>query len=285
VPAADHDNQPGERVTRPLLTAVAVSVLAACAGRPAPEPIYELRATEQPLRYDLASSQTTVIELPTGGEQEIVTSTDAVLTLSYGAPAEAGLPFVLTFEELDVSMQGMPGGADLSGVIGEPIRGTVGSDGAITVEEAPEVDVPGFDGGGLADMISPLMIPLPPDADPSAESWPLQRSRDVGGGMTGESSFDGTVRFAPETAWQGQPARILVSEGDLRQRASGQPPGAPGEVDIDLRGESTTTYAWDPVRGVVLHVDQEAELEGTLSMQNMGFPMATTASQTFELLP
>lgn len=268
------------------MTAAAVCVFAACAGgRTASEPIYELRATEQPLRYDLAASQTTVIELPTGGEQEIATTTEAVLALSYGAPVEAGLPFELVFEEIDVSMQGVPGDVDLSGVIGQPIRGTVGSDGAITVDEAPEVDVPGFDGAGLAETISPLMIPLPPEGDPSAESWPLERTRAAGGGMAGESAFEGTVRFAPETEWQGQPARILVSEGDLRQRATGQPAGAPGEVDIDLRGESTTTYAWDPARGVVLHVDQEAELEGTVSMQNMGLPMTTTITQTFELLP
>lgn len=272
-------------MTRHLLTAAAVSVLAACAGRAAPEPIYELRATEQPLRYGLTSSQTTVIELPTGGEQEIATTADAVLTLSYRAPTDAGLPFVLSFEELDVSMQGMPADVDLSDAIGEPIRGTVGSDGDITVDEAPDLDVPGFDADGLAEMISPLMIPLPPDGDPAAESWPLERSRGVGGGMTGESTFDGTVRFTPETDWRGQPARILVAEGDLRQRASGQPAGAPGEVDVDLRGESTTTYAWDPARGVVLHVDREAELEGTVSVQNMGLPMTTTASQTFELLP
>lgn len=265
---------------------VAGVALAACAGgRSAPEPVYELRATEQPLRYDLEATQTTVIELPTGGEQEIETATSAVLSLSYGEATDEGLPFVLVFDELDMTMQGAPGSVDLSPAIGERIRGTVGSAGEISVVEAPELDVPGFDPAGLAEMISPLMIPLPPEGDPSAESWPLQRTRPVGGGMTGESSFEGTVRFTPETEWRGAPARILVSSGDLRQRASGQPAGAPGEVDIDLRGESTTTYAWDPSRGVVLHVDQQGSLEGTLSMQSMGLPMTTTMRQVFELLP
>jgi len=129
------------------------------------------------------------------------------------------------------------------------------------------------------------MIPLPPDGDPAAESWPLERSRSVGGGMSGTSSFAGTVRFAPETEWRGQAARILVAAGDLRQRASGQPPGAPSEVDVDLEGESTTTYAWDPLRGVVLHVNQAADLEGSVSLQGMALPMTTKADQTFELLP
>jgi len=267
--------------------AIAVTVvvtLAACGGaRSASEPIYELRATETPLRYGLEATQKTVIELPTGDEQEIETSMDAVLTLSYGEAAPEGLPFELTFDELDATMQGAPG-ADLSAVVGAPIRGIVGSDGNITVEEAPEIEVPGFEAAGLAELIGPLMIPLPPEGDAAAESWPLVRSRAVGGGMSGTSSFEGTVRFTPETEWRGEPARILVSRGDLRQRATGQPAGAPGEVDVDLMGESTTTYAWDPVGGAVLHVNQTAELEGSVSMQGMALPMTTTAEQTFELL-
>lgn len=115
-----------------------VGALAACAGgRAAPEPVYELRATAEPLRYDLEATQVTEIELPTGGEQEIETATNAVLSLSYGTATAEGLPFVLTFEELEMTMQGAPGGVDLSPAVGEPIRGTVGSSGEISVEEAP----------------------------------------------------------------------------------------------------------------------------------------------------
>lgn len=269
---------------RPTIAMATVVALAACgSARTAPEPIYELRATEAPLRYGLEATQQTVIELPTGDEQEIETSMDAVLTLSYGDATPDGLPFELVFEQLDATMQGAAG-ADLSAVVGEPIRGVVGSGGAISVDEAPEVEVPGFDAAGLAELIGPLMIPLPPDGDAAADSWPLARSKAVGGGMSGTSSFDGTVRFSPETEWRGEAARILVSKGDLRQRASGQPPGAPGEVDVDLEGESTTTYAWDPLQGVVLHVHQTAELEGSVSMQGMALPMTTIADQTFELL-
>ena len=270
---------------RQNIAVATVVALAACGGtRTAAEPIYELRATEAPLRYGLEATQVTVIELPTGDEQQIETSMDAVLTLSYGEATSEGLPFVLTFDELDAAMQGAPG-ADLSTIIGETIRGIVGSDGEISVQEAPDVDVPGFDAAGLAELVGPLMIPLPPDGDAEAESWPLERSRPVGGGMSGTSSFGGTVSFMPETEWRGEPARILVSEGDLRQRASGQPPGAPGEIDVDLEGESTTTYAWDPLRGVVLHVNQAAELEGSIGMQGMALPMTTSAEQVFELLP
>lgn len=267
------------------IAVVAAATLAACGGaHTAPEPIYELRATEAPLRYGLQATQRTVIELPTGGEQAIETSMEAVLALSYGETTRDGLPFELIFEELDAEMQGAPG-TELSALIGEPIRGTVGSGGNISVDEAPQVEIPGFDAASLAELIGPLMIPLPPDGDAETESWPLERSRAVGGGLSGTSSFAGSVRFTPETQWRGEPARILVATGDLRQRASGRPPGAPGEVDLDLEGESTTTYAWDPVRGVVLHANQVADLEGSLAMQGMALPMTTNADQTFELLP
>lgn len=269
---------------RLAIAAGAVATLAACAGgRAAPEPTYELRATESPLRYGVESEQLTVIELPTGGEQEVATSTTATVSISYGTRTEAGLPFTLTFDSLDV--QGPGGAADLSSMIGVPIRGTVGDAGLVEVQEAPEIEGAPIDAASMAEqLLTPLIPPLPPAGDTTAESWPLEQSRPAGGGMTGEASFAGTVRFAPERQWEGTPARILISSGDVRQRASGSPPGAPGEVDVDLVGESTTTYVWDPLRAAVLHVDQDVELEGTVSTQGMALPMTTEAEQTFTLL-
>ena len=269
---------------RHLIGTASVAVLAACAGgRTASEPIYEIRATEAPIRYGLEATQQSVIELPNGGEQEIGSTTNATMAVSYGQPGEAGIPFVLTFEELQ--MGGAAGGADLSSVIGQPIRGTIALDGGISVEEAPEIDAPGVEAEGLVEVISPLIVPLPPDGDPDTESWPLERSRPVSGGMSGESSFTGMVRFTPANDWEGTPARVILSEGELRQRASGMPPGAPSEVDLDLEGESATTYAWDPARGIVLQVDQRVTLEGTVSTQGMALPMTTEVNQTIRLLP
>lgn len=266
------------------IVAGALVTLAACAGgRAAQEPVYELRATETPLRYGVESEQLTLIELPTGGEQQVETSTAGLVTIAYGARTEEGLPFTLTFDSLDV--QGPGGVADLSAVIGVPIRGTVGEGGVVDVHEAPEIEGVQPDAASLAEqLLTPLIPPLPPAGDTTAESWPLQQSRASAGGMSGEVSFDGTVRFAPEREWEGMPARILVSSGEVRQEVSGTPPGAPGKVDVDVAGESTTTYAWDPLRGAVLHVDQEVELEGTVSVQGMVLPMTVEAEQTFSLL-
>lgn len=264
---------------------VAASGLVACAGgQTAQEPIYEIRATEAPLRYDATGSQVTVIELPTGDEQRVETGLKGIAVLSYGQRTEAGLSFELIYEALEVTGPG--GTADLSGLIGQPIRGSIDDNGEIQVDEAPEVQVPGTDAEGLASQtLGLLFVPLPPDGDPAAESWPLERSRPAGGGLDGVTTFDGSASFAPEMEWEGTPARIIVSRGDLRQRATGTPPGAPSEVDIDFEGETTTTYAWDPSRGVVLHVAQDVELEGTVSMQGMALPTTTTGSQTLRLLP
>lgn len=264
---------------------IAACGAAACAGgQTAQEPIYELRATEAPLRYDMSGSQTTVIELPTGGEQRVETGTTATVAVSYGQRTDAGLPFEMTFEALEV--KGPGGAADLSGLTGQPIRGIMDESGVVQVDEAPDVQVPGADAEGLASQtLGLLFVPLPPDGDASAESWPLERSLPAGGGMDGASTFEGSARFTPEMEWQGAPARIIVSEGDLRQRATGTPPGAPSEVDVDFEGEATTTYAWDPGRGVLLHVQQDVELEGTISMQGMALPTTTTGRQTFDLLP
>jgi len=264
---------------------IAACGAAACAGgQTAQEPIYELRATEAPLRYDVSGRQTTVIELPTGGEQQIESETAATVAVSYGQRTGSGLPFELTFEALEVTGPG--GSPDLSRLIGKPIRGTIDESGDVQIDEAPDVQVPGADAEGLASQtLGLLFVPLPPDGNPSAESWPLERSRAPGGGMDGTSTFEGTARFTPEMEWQGMHARIIVSEGDLRQRATGTPPGAPSEVDVDFEGEATTTYAWDPARGVVLHVQQDIELEGTIAMQGMALPTTTTGRQTFDLLP
>lgn len=272
-------------MNRTSFAAVAVAALAACAGgQTAEAPIYELRATAAPLRYQFDGSQSTVIEIPSGGEQKVETQTAATIAVSYGTRTEAGLPFDLTFEALDVT--GAGAAPDLSALVGAPIRGVIDDDGEVTIEEAPEVDIPGADPASLAGQtLALLMVPLPPDGDPSAASWPLERTRSPGGGMTGTTTFSGSASFAADSAAQGGEVRTIVSRGDLRQRATGTPAGAPSEVDVDFEGESTTRYVWDPRRGVVLHVEQELKTEGTITMQTMSFPTTATGTQTVDLLP
>lgn len=254
--------------------------LAGCGGaRQASAPIYELRATPAPLEYAAVIENLTTIETP-GGEQEINFTTTVALTLTYGMRTADGLPFEVVFGEFATEGPGL----DLSAILGQPFRGIVDDDGELELTELPELDIPGFDGATIVQVISPLMIPLPPGGRPIDQAWPLQVTRDAGGGMTGTASFDGSVEFAADTVWNGIPARIIVSSGDVRQRASGTPPGAPGEVDLDTEGEAESTYAWDPARGIVLHVTVKTEMDGIFSMQGLIMPLTVETTATYELV-
>jgi len=247
--------------------------------RQASAPIYDLRATEAPLEYSAEIESLTIVETP-GGEQEIASSMSVALTLVYGSRTAEGMPFEVVFSEL--ASQGQ--GPDLSGLIGQLFRGVISDEGELELTESPDVDIPGVDGSAMVEVINPLIIPLPPGGAVTEEAWPLERSREPGGGMTGVASFDGSARLAADTVWNGIPARMIVSEGDIRQRASGSPPGAPGEVDIDTEGDAESTYAWDTARGIVLHVTVTTEMDGSVSTQGMVLPLTISTTATYDLV-
>ena len=267
-------------MTHRAAVCLTTAFLAGCGGaRQVSAPIYDLRSTREPLEYAAEVENLTTIETP-GGEQEINFTTSIELTLIYGSRTAEGLPFEVVFAKFATEGPG----PDLSAMLGLPFRGMVGDEGEVELTESPELDIPGFDGAAMVQVIKPLMIPLPPGGVTTEESWPLQVSHDPGGGMTGFASFDGSVRFAADTVWNGIPARIIVSSGEVRQRASGTPPGAPGEVDVDTEGEAESTYAWDPARGIVLHVTVKTEMDGSVSMQELVMPLTVETTATYDLV-
>jgi hypothetical protein len=232
----------------------------------------------------MEGENTTRISIPGGGEQEVESSSAAAFTLEYGQPTSAGLPFTVLYESFELTGAGT---VDATSFLNQAIRGVIDSLGSIQVTEAPEFEasVPGLSGETLGQLIGPLAIPLPPGGAPTDEPWSLRRSTAVGGGLTGEANFEGTARFTPATEWEGHPARLIVSEGTVRQRASGTPQGAPGEVEVESEGSTRTTYAWDPARGVVLHVAQQTTSEGTVTViaQGMVLPVTNTSTSSFTL--
>ncbi|MFQ5529275.1 MAG: hypothetical protein ACE5FP_02910 [Gemmatimonadota bacterium] len=260
---------------------LAAAVVVGCGGaRQAAAPIYDLRATAAPLQYTGEVYALTVVETP-GGEQEIESTTTIALTLAYGSRTAGGLPIEVVFSEFATEGGQAP---DVSAILGQPFRGVVGETGEVELTESPELDVPGFDAASMLQVINPLVIPLPPSGHPADEPWPLERSRDPGGGLTGVSTFDGSVRFAADTVWNGIPSRLVVSSGDVRQSASGSPAGAPGEIDLDTEGESESTYAWDAARGVVLHVTVAIEMDGSVSTQGLVLPLTIESTATYDLV-
>lgn len=260
---------------------LAASVLAGCGGaRQAAAPIYDLRATAAPLEYAGEVYSLTVVETP-GGEQEIESTTAVAMTVAYGARAAEGLPIEVVFSEFSSDAAGAP---DLSAMLGLPFRGVVGEDGDVQLTESPELDAPGFDPASMLQVINPVVIPLPPSGHPSDEAWPIEISRDPGGGLSGVSTFEGSARFAADTMWNGIPSKWVVSSGELSTRASGAPAGAPGEVDLDTEGNSESMYAWDAARGLVLHVTVEVAMDGSVSTQGMVLPLTIESTATYDLV-
>ncbi|TFG66312.1 MAG: hypothetical protein E4H28_02345 [Gemmatimonadales bacterium] len=271
---------PGELVTHRSALILMTALLAGCGGmRQASSPIYDLRATQAPLEYTAEIENLTTVVTP-GGDQEIASTMSLALTLTYGSRTAKGLPVEVVFNEFATEGQG----PDLSGMLGQPFRGIVSNEGDIELTEFPELDIPGFDGSAMVQVIHPLIIPLPPGGQLTDDPWPLERSREPGGGMTGVASFDGFVRLAADTVWSGIPARMIISSGEIRQRASGSPPGAPGEVDVDTEGSAESTYAWDPARGIVLHVTVTTEMDGSVSTQGMVLPLTVSTTARYDLV-
>jgi len=267
-------------VTHRATLCLMIAVLAGCGGmRQTPSPIYEIRAAQAPLEYTAEIDNHTTVDTP-GGEQEINSKTNLALTLTYGSRTEDGLSFDVVFS--DYTTEGP--GADISAIVGQPFRGFIGSAGNVELTESPDLDIPGFDGESMVQVISPLIIPLPPGGQLIEEPWPLQQSQEPSGGMTGVASFDGSAQIAADTLWNGIPARMVISSGDISQRASGTPPGAPGEVDVDTEGTSESTYAWDSARGIVLHVSVTEDMEGSLSMQGMVMPLTIATTASYDLI-
>ncbi len=258
---------------------LAASALAACGGA-RQAPIYDLRATPAPLEYAGEVYSMTTVETP-GGEQEIESTTTIAMTVAYGSPTADGLPIEVVFSDFSTDAAGAP---DLSGMYGLPFRGMVGEAGEVQLTESPELDVQGFDPASMLQAINPVVIPLPPSGHPADEAWPLQTSRDPGGGLTGVSTFDGSARFAADTVWNGISSNWVVSSGEVSTRASGAPAGAPGEVDLDTEGDSESMYAWDPARGLVLHVTVEVSMDGSVSTQGMVLPLTIDSKATYDLV-
>jgi hypothetical protein len=64
---------------------------------------------------------------------------------------------------------------------------------------------------------------------------------------------------------------------------SGQPQGAPAEVDLSNEVEARTVYIWDPHRGVLLAAKGPGKGGGDISTMGFSMPMATHSSVDIQL--
>lgn len=269
--------------TRPAAAVSLWLAIATVAGACASKPIYEFEPTDAPLRYSLSSKGGNEIETP-AGVQSASFGSEAWLTLSFGKATDEGTPFTVTIDSIVLKTGGDFGGGttNLSAeVAGKPFRGTMAWDGALTFTEYPEFSSDNLSGADMQRVASTLLFPLPPGGDLAVAEWAHNVTLPMGGGLEGESVYSGLMSIAGDTVWNGVDAKVLISEGVVEMEGSGQPQGAPAEIDLLNEVEARTVYVWDPQRGVLLAASGSGKGSGDLS--TMGFSMPMTTRSSFEI--
>ncbi len=272
------------RGIRAVPIAAAVLFAGACASSGA-GPVYELLPTETPLTYVLSSEGSNDIETP-GGAQGSTYSSEAVLTLQIGESGEAGRAFTATIESMSFEAGGDFGDTsdDLTDEIGgKPFRGVIAADGDVTFTESPPFEGTGMTTADLERVVSGLVFPLPPGGDPAAGTWPHRVTLPPGGGLEGESVYEGTVSMVGDTVWNGIAASVMASEGMVTITATGMPAGAPAEIELATEVEARMVYIWDAARGVLLEVRATGEGGGDVSTMGFSMPMAVESESIVTL--
>jgi len=256
---------------RQSLLALGSMLLLSCAGA---GPIYEFRPTDTPLRYAISDHGDLLIETPMG-DQHSTDSTNAAIVLEVGARRGDGREVSVYFEALeiwtggDIAVQHIEGG----GLIGKRFGGALSEQGTITVSAAPDIPENVRRAVDPVTIFADFLSPLPPGGGETGEPWNHTSASSAKTAMSVESSYKGMARFAGDTIWSGQPARIIVSEGTTTTTGRGTPAGAPGEILFTLSGTSVTRYVWDPARGIMLASSARVEARGELEVIDMQMTM------------
>ncbi|MBT8461395.1 MAG: hypothetical protein KJO44_02655 [Gemmatimonadetes bacterium] len=274
--------------TRPFAAVPwAVAILLAAGACSSGGPIYTFQPTDVPLRYALSSEGGNDIETPAGA-QGATYSSQATMTMEVGNPTDAGTPFTITIESIVLETGGDFGGTtmDLSeDLAGKPFTGTMAPDGSLTFAEVPEFARDNLSISDMQRVVSALLFPLPPGGDMAIGSWAHRVTLPMGGGLEGESAYDGMISMAGDTVWNGIPATLFVSEGVVLMEGSGQPQGAPSEIDLVNEVEARTLYFWDHARGVLLAIEGSGEGGGDISTMGFSMPMAVYSQLSIQLVP
>lgn len=273
-------------LSRPAATLGAMALVLA-AGACSSAPIYTFQPTDAPLKYTLSSEGGNEIETPAGTQGAQYTS-DATLTLDFGSAVEEGMPFTVTIESIVLETGGDFGGTtmDLSeDLAGKPFRGFMAADGALTFTEVPEFVRDNLSVSDMQRVVSALLFPLPPGGNMAVGSWAHTVTLPMGGGLEGESIYNGTMSMAGDTTWNGTPATLFVSEGVVSMSGTGQPQGAPAEIELDNEVEARTLYFWDHSRGVLLAVQGSGEGGGDISTMGFSMDMSVHSKLDIQLTP
>jgi len=238
--------------------------------------MFEYGPSEVPLRYDVTSETGSSIQTPMG-PQNVDATTNVTVTFEVGGPGDGGRRVVAVFEALESQSTGigrLQGGA----LIGKPFVGVLAHDGSVDFTETPETPANLRDYFDPSAFLSELLMPLPPEGSGDMESWSVHQESTERTQMTMVSSFDGAARVAGDTVWAGQPAKVVIVEGQFKLEGTGTPTGSPAELEMVVSGPATMTYIWDATRGVMLSGTTRGEGEGTVALVGMDLTMAMTVT-------
>lgn len=267
--------------------AVAATVLlVACAGS-GREPIYDLRPSASPLTYVRSTEGSNEVETP-AGPQGATYGSEATIVLEIGEAIDGGRSFRALVQSFSYETGGDFGSTsdDLTDVVsGQPFRGVMSPDGDLTFRDMPEFTRGVMSEQDMQGVVAELLFPLPPGGDPAAGPWPHRTTLPAGGGLEGTSVYEGTVSLAGDTVWNGIAARVMISEGIVTVQATGQPSGAPAEIQVTNAVAARTVYVWDPARGVLLAARATGSGGGDVSTMGFTMPMTVHSESLISLQP
>lgn len=266
--------------TRPAATVPLCFAIGLVAGSCGSKQIYEFEPTDPPLQYTLKSTGGNDIDTP-GGSQSASYTSEATMTLAFEKATPEGTPFTITIESIVLKTGGDfgSGTTDLTDqVAGKPFRGTMAWDGSITFTESPELASGNLSGADMQRVASALLFPLPPGGDLAVAEWDHNVTLPMGGGLEGQSVYSGLMSFAGDTVYNGTKAVVLMSSGVVEMTGSGQPEGAPAEVELSNEVEASTVYIWDPQRGVLLASSGGGKGSGSIATMGFSMPLSTHSS-------
>jgi len=259
----------------------------ACASGPTSSAMFEYGPAAAPLRYAVTSHRSVKVETPMGDQQSSDT-TEATVTISLGEPADVGRHVTASFEAFSSRVGGAMGARSLDGegLIGEPLSGILRPTGRIDIDTRPTLPEALAETFDPASFFTDLLAPMPPDGETGAP-WPVRFEVTSATAMHVTGTYDGMARLAGDTAWNGTPAKIILSEGKIEIRGSGTPSGAPAELSMKMAGTSTRRYVWDAARGVLLAGWSVDRATGSIELQGMGLtlPATTELIQGIEIKP
>ncbi len=253
----------------PLILAITVLAGACASGAP----IYTFQPTEAPLVYSLSSEGGNEIETPAGAQGADYTS-EATMTLAL-------------IESIVLETGGDFGGSttDLTeDLAGKPFAGMMAPDGSLTFTEVPEFARDNLSVADMQRVASALLFPLPPGGNMAVGSWAHRVTLPMGGGLEGQSVYDGMISVAGDTVWNEIPATLFVSEGVVLMEGTGQPQGAPSEIDLVNEVETRLLYFWDHARGVLLAIEASGEGGGDISTMGFSMPMSVYSTMDIQLV-